>query len=235
LPEKSPIRGGYCAQLCHDKAGVKLPNVISFHGINLPHVRHAIEFGLGCTTCHSAEKHKKVNIAKEGCVACHHSPKNTQCLRCHQKQSALFAAKNLPIKLPEAKPNVKAGQVECVNCHDLSQKQTIKNISTTCVVCHDEAQVKILDKWKQKIMASQKKTYDLLENIGRKLDDSRKVKRDVDEAAKLLDQARNTYEFVVKANGVHNPDLAIMILNQVQKDAQNVDNLLSNPGAKEGK
>lgn len=235
LPEKSPIRGGYCAQLCHDKAEVKLPTVTSFHGSNLPHARHAFEFGLGCTNCHSAEKHKKVSITKEGCMACHHSPKNTQCVRCHQKQSALFTAKNLPIKLPEAKPNVKAGQVECINCHDLSQKQTYKNISTTCVVCHDEAHVKILDKWKQEIMAKQKKTYDSLENTGRKLDDSRKMKRDVDEAAKLLNQARNTYEFVVSANGVHNPDLAMAILNQVQKDTQKVEALLAAPAVKKEK
>ena len=34
LPDKSPIKGGYCAQLCHDKAGVKLPIVTSFQGSN---------------------------------------------------------------------------------------------------------------------------------------------------------------------------------------------------------
>jgi hypothetical protein len=95
--------------------------------------------------------------------------------------------------------------------------------------------VKILDKWKQEIMAKQKKTYDLLENTGRKLDDSRKMKRDVDEAAKLLNQVRNTYEFVVSANGVHNPDLAMAILNQVQKDAQKVEALLAAPAVKKEK
>jgi hypothetical protein len=235
LPEKSPIKGGYCAQLCHDKAGVKFPSVTSFQGHKLPHARHAFEFGLGCTSCHSAEKHKKISITKEGCMACHHSPKNTRCASCHQKQSALYTADNLPLKLPEAKPSVKAGQVECVNCHDLSQKQTIKNISTACAGCHDNAPVEILNKWKQEIMTSQKKTHDLLENAGQKLNEARKEKREVGEAAELLAQGRKTYEFVVRANGVHNPDLALALLNQVRKDAQKVEDLLAFPGVKKGK
>jgi hypothetical protein len=67
------------------------------------------------------------------------------------------------------------------------------------------------------------------------LNDARKEKREVGEAAELLDQGRKTYEFVVRANGVHNPDLALAILNQVQKDAQKVEDLLAFPGVKRGK
>ena len=235
LPDKSPIKGGYCAQLCHDKAGVKLPLVISFQGVTLPHTRHAFDFGLGCTTCHSAKKHKAISITKDGCMACHHSQANTQCVRCHQKQSALFTAENLPVKIPEAKPSVKAGLVECVNCHDLSQKQTVKNISAACVGCHDKTYVDILHGWKQKIMASQKKTLDLLENVERKLNDARKAKREVGQAAAILDQGEKAYEFVVRANGVHNTDLAGAILNQVQRDAQKAEEILNLPKMKRGK
>jgi formate-dependent nitrite reductase cytochrome c552 subunit len=137
--------------------------------------------------------------------------------------------------MPEAKPNVKAGQVECVNCHDLSQKQTIKNISVTCVGCHDDAHVEILHTWKKNIMASQKKTHDLLENASRKLNAARREKRDVAEAAELLDQGQKTYAFVVKANGIHNPDLALAILNQVQRDTKRIGDLLALPGTKNGK
>jgi hypothetical protein len=235
LPDKSPIKGGYCAQLCHDKAGVKLPPETSLQGIKLPHTRHAFEFGLGCTTCHSAEKHKAVSITKEGCMACHHSPENTQCARCHQKQSALFTAENLPVKLAKAEPSVKAGKVECVNCHDLSKKLTIENIAPACIGCHDKAYVDILKGWKQETLEAQKKTRDLLESAGRKLNDARKAKRDVSQAAGLLEQAKKAYEFVVKANGVHNANLAGDILEQVRKDVQNAEELLASPGAKRGK
>ena len=235
LPEKSPIKGGYCAQLCHDKAEVKLPIVTSFQGIKLPHTRHAFEFGLGCTTCHSAEKHKAISITKESCMACHHSQENTQCARCHQQQSALFTAKNLPVKLPEAKPSVKAGKVECVNCHDLSKKQTIANIAASCTGCHDKAYVDVLKGWKQETLESQKKTRDLLESAGRKLNDALKAKREVAQAAGLLDQGKKAYEFVVRANGVHNADLAGAILQQVRKDAQKAEELLALPEVKKRK
>jgi hypothetical protein len=235
LPDKSPIKGGYCAQLCHDKAKVKLPLVTSFQGVKLPHTRHAFDFGLGCTTCHSAEKHKAISITKEGCMACHHSKENTQCVRCHQEQSALFTAENLPVKLPEAKPSVKAGLVECVNCHDLSQKQTTENIAVACTGCHDKTYVNILKGWKQETLESQKKTRDLLESAGRKLNDALQAKREVGEAARLLDQGKKAYEFVVRANGVHNTDLALAILEQVRRDAQKAGDLLASPGVKKGK
>jgi hypothetical protein len=235
LPAQSPIKGGYCAQLCHDKAGVKLPRETSLGGLKLPHTRHAFDFGLGCTSCHSAEKHKEVRITKEGCMSCHHNPENTQCSRCHQKQTALFTAQNLPLKLPEAKPSVKAGKVECVGCHDLSKKQTPENIASACTQCHDKAYVDMLKGWKEETLEAQKKTKDLLEKANRKLVDALKAKRSVGEAAGLLEQGKKSYEFVAKAKGVHNAELAGSILEQVQKDVQKAEDLLTSPAAKGGK
>ena len=235
LPEKSPIKGGYCAQLCHTKAGVKLPREASLEGTRLPHARHAFDFGLGCTSCHSAEKHKEVKITKEGCMACHHNPENTQCTRCHQKQTALYTAQRLPLTVPEAKPSVKAGKVECVNCHDLSKKQTIENISSACTQCHDKAYVDLLQGWKDEISEAQKKTKDLLEKTNKKLIASLRAKRSAGEAAALVEQARKSYEFVSQAKGVHNPELAGIILEQAQKDIRKAEELLAPQGEKGSK
>ncbi len=232
LPAQSPIKGGYCAQLCHDKAGVKLPRETSLEGAQLPHTRHAFDFGLGCTSCHSAEKHKEVRITKEGCLTCHHNPENTQCSRCHQKQSALYTAQNLPLKLPEAKASVKAGKVECVGCHDLSKKQTFENISSACTQCHDKAYVDLLKGWKEETLEAQKKTKDLLEKTSKKLRDALKAKRSVGQAASLLEQGKKAYEFVAKAKGVHNAELAGIILEQAQRDVQKAEELLVSPGGK---
>lgn len=235
LPAQSPIKGGYCAQLCHDKAGVKLPRETSWEGAQVPHTRHAFDFGLGCTSCHSAEKHKEVRVTKEGCMACHHNPENTQCSRCHQKQSALYTAQNLPLKLPEAKASVKAGKVECVGCHDLSKKQTFENISSACTQCHDKAYVDLLKGWKEETLEAQKKTKDLLEKTSKKLRDALKAKRSVGQAASLLEQGKKAYEFVAKAKGVHNAELAGIILEQAQLDVQKAEELLVSPGEKAGR
>jgi hypothetical protein len=68
-----------------------------------------------------------------------------------------------------------------------------------------------------------------------KLNDARKEKQDISQAAKLLDQGQKAYEFVVRANGVHNTDLALAILNQVQRDAQKAEEMLLSTGAKSEK
>ncbi len=235
LPAQSPIKGGYCAQLCHTKAGVKLPRETALEGVKLPHTRHAFDFGLGCTSCHSAEKHKEVSIKKEGCMSCHHNAENTQCSRCHQKQTALFTAQNLPVRVPEAKASVKAGKVECVGCHDLSKKQTLENISSACIQCHDKAYVDLLTGWKEETLEAEKKTKDQIEKTHKKLMDALKAKRSVGEASGLLDQGKKAYEFVAKAKGVHNAELAGLILEQAQKDVQKAEELLSSQGGKGGK
>lgn len=168
-------------------------------------------------------------------MSCHHNPENTQCSRCHQKQAALYTAQNLPLKLPEAKASVKAGKVECVSCHDLSKKQTLENIASVCTQCHDKAYVDMLKGWKEETWEAQKKTQDLLEKANKKLVDALKAKRSVGEAAGLLDQGKKAYEFVAKAKGVHNAELAGMILEQAQKDAQKAEELLTSPGTKRGR
>jgi formate-dependent nitrite reductase cytochrome c552 subunit len=137
--------------------------------------------------------------------------------------------------LPEANASVKAGKVECVGCHDLSKKQTLENIASACTQCHDKAYVDMLKGWKEETLEAQKKTKDLLERANKKLMDALKAKRSVGEAAGLLEQGKKAYEFVAQAKGVHNAELAGSILEQVQKDVQKAEELLTSPGAKGGK
>jgi len=234
LPDQSPIRGGYCAKLCHDKAGVKLPKETSLGGTRLPHTRHAFDFGLGCTTCHSAEKHKDIKITRKDCLACHHSPENTQCSRCHQKTASLFQAQNLPVEVAGAEPSVKAGKIECVQCHDLSKKQTLENLSSACTRCHDQAYADLLKGLRGENLESLRKTKDLLTRVEQKSSAAQKAGRAAGEAVRLLQRGKRVYEFVSQAKGFHNHGLAGMLLEQAQKDALKAEELLggAGPGAK---
>jgi hypothetical protein len=234
LPPQSPIKGGYCASLCHAKAGVKVPKETTWEGTKLPHTRHAFDFGLGCTTCHSAEKHKGIKITKKDCMACHHHPDNSQCSRCHQKQTALYQAQNLPVAVPEAKASVKAGKIECVQCHDLSKKQTLENLSFACTQCHDQTYAELLKGLRAETLEAQKKTRDLLVRVDKKLTDAKKAKRKVGEAGELFARGKKAYEFIAQAKGIHNLDLAGVILEQAQKDAKKAEELLGSTGERRG-
>jgi len=192
----------------------------------LPHLRHAFEFGLGCTSCHSAEKHKALKITKESCMACHHNPENTQCSRCHKNQAALYAAQNLPLDVKGMKASAKSGKVECTGCHELSQKQTLSNISTACLQCHDKGYDDLPRVWKEETSAAAKKTREHLLSAEEKLKKARKEQREVREAARHLAQAQQAYKFIVAAKGIHNPELAASILEIAQTKAQKVEDLL---------
>lgn len=235
LPADSPIRGGYCAQLCHAKAGVKLPPETTVEGVKLPHARHAFDYKLGCTTCHSAETHKEIKISRPDCMACHHAPENTQCSRCHGKPSALYTAQNLPVTVKDAKASVKAGKVECVGCHDLSKKQNLENISSACVQCHDRAYVDMLQGWREETLEALKKTKSALDKANKMLAGAKRDKKEVREAALTLERAKKAYDFVNQARGVHNPDLAGAILEQAEKDIQKATELYGPPEKRGGK
>ncbi len=74
LSEQPLISGSYCAILCHQKAGVKVPSeTLTHNGKMMPHSMHADM--MGCAKCHELGAHRKAplrkNVEAEVCVTCH--------------------------------------------------------------------------------------------------------------------------------------------------------------------
>ena len=70
------ISGGYCATMCHQKVGVKVPPEtvkVSSSGKTMPHMMHTTL--MGCVACHKIGGHKAVplrgDVKKEVCSGCH--------------------------------------------------------------------------------------------------------------------------------------------------------------------
>lgn len=67
------LSGSYCATLCHEKVGVKVPpEAVKAFGKTMPHKMHADM--MGCTQCHEIGGHKKVPLkkgVKGKCAECH--------------------------------------------------------------------------------------------------------------------------------------------------------------------
>ena len=72
LSDRPLMSGGFCAVMCHQKVGVKVPpEYVKFEGKNMPHLAHTRM--ISCVKCHEFGSHKNVQIRfkKEDCKVCH--------------------------------------------------------------------------------------------------------------------------------------------------------------------
>lgn len=209
------VRGGYCAVLCHEPAGVKLPATVSFGTQKIPHARHVAEFGAVCTACHSAEVHKAVTAKPATCTACHHSPANERCESCHRVQSAFYRG-TTKTALAKVGPNVMVNAVGCTGCHDMAKKHSRQAVGEKCVSCHDAAYTSFLTEWTTGTDQEMAKTAaavrraEALARGGRATAEVRAVVKEAGEALALVRRARP----------VHNPDAASALLEAARQKVE---------------
>ena len=209
------VRGGYCAILCHEQAGVKLPATVSFGPRKIPHARHVAEFGAVCTACHSAEVHKAVTAKPATCTACHHSPANERCESCHRVQSAFYRGQT-QTSVTKIGPNVMASAVGCTGCHDMAKKHSRGVVGDKCVGCHDAGYASFLTEWTAGTDHDIAKTAAAVrraEALGR---------RATPEVRARVREAREALALVRQARPVHNPEAASSLLDAARKKAETI-------------
>jgi hypothetical protein len=221
MPEDTLVRGGYCAVLCHKKAGVIQPEEVEFGSETVPHVKHVTDFGVTCTDCHSADQHQAVTATKSTCLGCHHRAgnDNDRCIVCHKLQKAFLEA-SVEVEEVEAEPSTHADATDCVGCHDVKVKHSRKAVMKQCVNCHDEeSYLSQLEDWAKAVQRGLKEVTGLVRKGEAGLRRARKHPKAA-EARQLLDEAKEDAELVEKAGGIHNPDLAKEILAKAKKAAE---------------
>ncbi len=213
------VRGGYCGVLCHEQAGVKQLETVTYRKQKLPHVRHVTEFGATCTACHSAEVHKTVSATPAACSSCHHRPQNERCESCHSAQSAFYRgeAKTGLVKL---EPNSMVNAVACTGCHDWSKKHSRKAVGEKCTGCHDPGYRSFLDEWTTGLDKEAAAARDALKRADAALARERRAGRPAPEADALAKEGREALALVQKARGVHNPAGAETLLQLSRKKAE---------------
>jgi hypothetical protein len=213
------VRGGYCAVLCHETAGVRQRETVTFRKQAVPHVRHVTEFGATCTACHSAEVHKAVTATPATCGTCHHSAQNERCESCHRAQSAFYRGQETT-SLVKLEPNAMANAVGCTGCHDWSKKHSRKVVADKCVGCHDAAYTGFLDEWTAGFDKEATSVRDILKGAETALARQRRGGRAVSDADAAVTEARKALALVQKARGVHNPAAAEALLQVARKKAE---------------
>jgi hypothetical protein len=225
--EETLVRGGYCAVLCHKKAGVVQSEEVEFGSETVPHVKHVTDFGVTCTACHSAERHQAVTATRSTCLGCHHSKgnDNERCLVCHKLQNEFFTG-TVEVEGVEASGSTHAELTDCVGCHNVQVKHSRQAVVKQCLECHDDTYLRPLEEWTNEVKRGLRDVNDLLRKGNARL---RKIRNGskVSEARRLLDEAKDDVELVAKAGGIHNPELAKAILAKAKKAAEQALTLVS--------
>ena len=213
------VRGGYCGVMCHEQAGVKLPETVTFAKQRVPHAKHVSEFGAVCTACHSADVHKAVTATAATCTSCHHSPQNERCEGCHRAQSAFYRGE-AKSALAKAEPDVMASAVACTGCHDLSKKHSRQAVTEKCVACHDAGYKGFVAEWTTELDKEVARATQALKRAEAAIARERRSGRKSPEADRLLADARQAVGLVRKARGVHNPAAAQALLDAARRGAE---------------
>jgi hypothetical protein len=213
------VRGGYCGVLCHQVAGVKQLETVSFGKQKIPHVRHVTEFGAVCTACHSAEVHKAVTATPATCTSCHHSPQNERCESCHRAQSAFYRGQ-VNTARAKVEPNVMATAVGCTGCHDWSKKHSRQVVADKCVGCHEKTYLGFFAEWTTGLDKAMTQATQAIKRAESSLARERRGGHKATETETLVKDARAALSVVQKARGVHNPPLAEELLQVAREKAE---------------
>ena len=227
IKEETLVLGGYCAVLCHKKAGVVQSEEVEFGSETVPHVKHVTDFGVTCTACHSAERHQAVTATRSTCLGCHHSKgnDNERCLACHKLQNEFFTG-TVEVDDVEAAPSAHAELTDCVGCHNVQVKHSRQAVTKQCLECHDKTYLPALEEWAKGVKQGLKEVKGLLRKGEAGLRRAPKHPK-APEARQLLDEAKDDADLVAKAGGVHNPELAKEILAKAKKAADQAVSMVS--------
>ena len=213
------VRGGYCGVLCHQQAGVKLPETVTFARQKIPHARHVTELGAVCTACHSAEVHKAVTATAATCTSCHHGAQNERCGACHRAQSAFYRGQ-LQTGLAKVEPNVMVNTVGCTGCHDWAQKHSRQAVGQKCLGCHDAAYLSFATEWTAGLDDQATRAAVALKRAEAALSAARRAGRAAPGVGALVKEARDALALVKTARGVHNPPAAEALLEAARRKAE---------------
>jgi hypothetical protein len=212
------VRGGYCGVLCHEQAGVKLRDTVTFGKQRIPHGRHVTELGAVCTACHSAETHKAMTATPATCSACHHSPQNDRCERCHAAQTAFYRG-TVKTEAARVEPNRMADAVPCTGCHDFARRHSRQAVGQKCLACHEAPYLALMTEWTTGFDQDMSRLSASLRQAEAALARARGARRPVDDTAALVREARAAHDLVRSARGVHNPLLADALLETARRKA----------------
>ncbi len=231
---------------CHKDIGQK--DVVK--GMYVPHHSPDTEFrNEMCSKCHEFVVHANRKYGdevarKDLCINCHKKEEVDvtvkDCTTCHVVQNEMYNGKGL--KNVKGEKDVMAdNEVACTDCHSNYNKKpfkitNFKPVVQSCIDCHDDKEYGA-----QKIAEMQEGIKEKIPEIGKELIElrekialARRFGKNTEDLMKYYNLAKEDYNFIKNDGsfGVHNHEYTISILEDCQKNIENLKKLLLERGIK---
>ncbi len=183
----------------------------------LMHQKHVDEHKIECYECHTNILHglnPKPHPQKTSCDSCHSD---------HSLQEDVF--KGIGPDGQAVTPSVHSqAQVDCIACHEFPTEDhgkpaapmvTYQAAAKACVQCHGPGAKDLLDSWEQAFQSMQQQAETQLtaaRSVVEAMPQTAPARKDAEAA---LDKARHDLDYIEKGVGVHNPEYAFDLLDQI--------------------
>lgn len=197
------------------------------------HRVHAAGQRARCNDCHQLIDHKLMPLARIQDAVTLLTPVRQDCQHCHpdhhREQVELLLGQGGFVEGMTGVPNPMTGsRANCRACHteagsDPKDEKVITGTLESCRGCHGQEYVKLFGQWEQALTARLKEASELLATTEQRLQAATKpgdIDANLTEAARLVDRAKANIHLVGAANGIHNKNYALAVLDQAIHDLE---------------
>lgn len=232
LSEKGTVLLSAC-QNCHDQARF----LKDFEHRNAETVReyhhvHAGKQHARCNDCHRVIQHKLAEAVSPHDIESLLDPVRQDCQFCHpnhhMEQVDMLLGRGGFTKQHTQVSNPMAGaRASCRACHtdtgtDVKGDLVVTSTLTSCRGCHSEDYQQLFERWHDSIHARLEEADMLLQKVRSRTDALDENNAKDKEMLALVDRAGENIHFVSAANGLHNRNYAMMLLDQAINDLDSV-------------
>lgn len=206
-----------CTTLCYSEMDKQ---TVPFGKVAFPHDENVLSNQMECKACHSSRKdHGKIYL--KNCSDCHHGASlgQVKCQDCHAMAANLFYGRGgLGV---EETPSLKAGIIECADCHLATRqgkRSTVKNIRSSCIDCHEQSYGKTLDSWIATGNGLLSHTASKIEKVRRTMERMQRMGKKIYVPYKnMFDEADRNFNLVKQGKAIHNLAYSEALITRANK------------------
>jgi predicted CXXCH cytochrome family protein len=222
-------------QVCHNRPD----DLKRYSDTDFMHTNHVTDHKINCVDCHLSIRHELGDMdhreltSAGDCLACHAAP--------HEAQVRMYAGRG-PMNVVGTPNRMFLVRADCKGCHEAhgvkaGEKLVWRPNKEACATCHTASKAENLSDWKTVLDASVTEVDELLKKVRAQRAGTAAAAiaaPAAEEADRLIKEAAEDFEFVKKANGVHNVIYAEAVLETATKNLKRASKLLEPPAVKTG-